>query len=323
MRVSSRLALLAALAARPLAAQQREIGVLYGHWATSRTAIYEARLDRPLVRGWLRHGLTLHAITERGSSGRDFFGLGYELQAFRARATFGPYGVLGAALGVATDTGRQGLAALWSVGGGLEWRPFEFVGLGVEGRYRVSDHGPHGFWRPGSPHKGWSAAVGLSIALGGGGGSARRVASPAGSSERSPPDPPLLITGRAADVAQTAVEVIGTPYQWGGTAENGFDCSGLIQYAYGRHGIRLPRTSRDQARFGSAVPPVIDSLRPGDILAFAAQPGSGVTHVGMYVGEGKFIHSSSSGVRLSRLDPGDPDGAYWIPRLAGVRRILR
>jgi len=105
---------------------------------------------------------------------------------------------------------------------------------------------------------------------------------------------------------RTALDALGTPYQWGGTAANGFDCSGLIQYAYGQHGVRLPRTSRDQAGSGTTITPVVEALQPGDILLFSATPGAGVTHVGMYVGEGKFIHSSSTGVRLSQLDPHDP-----------------
>ena len=130
-----------------------------------------------------------------------------------------------------------------------------------------------------------------------------------------------MITGNAADVVRTALDAIGTPYQWGGTAANGFDCSGLIQYSYAQHGIRLPRMSRDQAMSGSEVPPVVEALRPGDILLFPARPGGGVTHVGMYVGEQKFIHSSSTGVKLSRLEVHDPDGSWWLTRLVGARRV--
>ncbi len=131
-----------------------------------------------------------------------------------------------------------------------------------------------------------------------------------------------MLLGRRGDVVQTARDVLGSPYQWGGTAENGFDCSGLIQYSYARQGIRLPRTSRDQAVMGTAVPAMIDSLLPGDILAFAARAGGNVTHVGLYVGEGKFIHSSSTGVKLSRLDASDSEGAYWVPKWVAARRLL-
>src|SRR5207244_1695768 len=102
-----------------------------------------------------------------------------------------------------------------------------------------------------------------------------------GPPELPPPAPPTTISGNAGDVVQTAIESLGTPYIWGGTADNGFDCSGLIQYAYGQHGIRLPRMSRDQARAGAEVAPVVDALRPGDVLLFSTRPGAGVTHVGM------------------------------------------
>src|SRR3989441_8748683 len=88
------------------------------------------------------------------------------------------------------------------------------------------------------------------------------------------------------------------------------------------HSIRLPRMGRAQASAGAEVTPVIEALRPGDILLFSAAPGSGVTHVGMYVGELKFIHSSSNGVKLSLLEVHDPDGAYWINRWVGARRII-
>ena len=134
---------------------------------------------------------------------------------------------------------------------------------------------------------------------------------------------PGTIAGNAADIVHTALDALGTPYVWGGTADNGFDCSGLVQWAYGQHGIRLPRMSRDQARSGTEVTPVIEALRPGDILLFAAQPGGGITHVGMYVGEQTFIHSSNTGVKLSRLEAQDSQGAWWVARWVGARRIVQ
>jgi cell wall-associated NlpC family hydrolase len=70
------------------------------------------------------------------------------------------------------------------------------------------------------------------------------------------------------------------------------------------------------------VTPVVEALRPGDILLFSVRPNAGVTHVGMYVGEEKFIHSSNAGVKLSRLNTQDPDGAYWLARWVGARRVI-
>ncbi len=124
-------------------------------------------------------------------------------------------------------------------------------------------------------------------------------------------------------VVATAVEEMGQPYVWGGTGDGsgGFDCSGLIYYAYGRHGVRIPRTSAGQALAGIAIRAERDALLPGDILTFA-ENGNQVTHVGMYLGEDRFIHSASGGVRLSRLAEDDPAGRYWLRRWVGVRRVV-
>ncbi len=122
----------------------------------------------------------------------------------------------------------------------------------------------------------------------------------------------------AAGVVETALAAIGTPYSWGGTDANGFDCSGLIQYSYAQFGIALPRVSREQVRFGSSVALDAQALRPGDVLGFSQEVGGPVSHVGLYVGEGRFIHSSSSGVRLS-----DIREAYWQRHLVDARRMVR
>lgn len=336
MRTTERFLILAlsvagvACDARPLVAQ-RNAGLLYGRWTPGGITTYEARLDRPLG-SWLRHGPTLHVLVEDRDGGRGFYGVGYEVASPRGGSGVALYGLLGAALGMISDTGGQGLGALWSAGVGVEWRPLRFLGLNLEERYRVTDRGPQGFWHPGAPHKGWGTLLGLSFTVERGGrrrapavssgGVVPAPSAPGGEGGGRPADPPLMIVGRAGDVVQTALAVLGSPYQWGGTAENGFDCSGLVQYAYARHGIRLPRTSRAQAQSGAPVAAVFDSLQAGDILTFAARPGGGVTHVGLYVGDGKFIHSSSTGVKLSRLSSMDPEGAYWIPRWVGVRRVL-
>ena len=68
--------------------------------------------------------------------------------------------------------------------------------------------------------------------------------------------------------------------------------------------------------------PALEALHPGDILLFAAQPGGGVSHVGMYVGDQTFIHSSNNGVKLSRLVAQDADGQWWVTRWVGARRVI-
>jgi len=307
-----------------LHAQGRDVDFLYGRWYQgNQSTSYQLRTARPLG-SVFSHGLSGYVLLH-DSLGRNraFYGAGWEFQAFRHRRTFGPYAIAGVALGLSTDTSSQELAALWNLGAGLEWRPISWMALGVEARYRMQDIGPRGFWRASDDSRdGIGAALTFSVGVGkapwrGGGQS-----SSAGTPSRPPPTAPSTITGNAADVVRSALDVLGTPYVWGGTAANGFDCSGLVQWAYAQHGIQLPRMSRDQARSGSEVTPMIEALRPGDVLLFAAQPGGGVTHVGMYVGEQTFIHSANDGVKLSRLEAQDADGAWWVARWVGARRIV-
>ena len=103
----------------------------------------------------------------------------------------------------------------------------------------------------------------------------------------------------------------------GGTDANGFDCSGLIQFAYGKLGIELPRMSTAQIRAGSPVAAEASQLKPGDILGFSLEDAGKTSHVGLYVGDHEFIHSSSNGVRVSNLlNP------YWQEHLVAARRIV-
>jgi cell wall-associated NlpC family hydrolase len=224
--------------------------------------------------------------------------------------------------------------ANWSAGIGYGVRLFSVLRLAVEGRYRVEDQDIAGFWqlRP-DDRRGFELQAGLRIAT----GRSPRASRPAAYREEDPPaaapnsDEIREAAGRsglseesaaiASNVVETALAAMGTPYRWGGSGENGFDCSGLIQYAYGEHGVILPRVSRDQARTGISVNKAIGALAPGDILTFSVE-GNGVSHVALYVGDGMFIHSSSQGVRLSSLMADDGDSRWWRARWVGVRRIL-
>jgi len=133
------------------------------------------------------------------------------------------------------------------------------------------------------------------------------------------PDPAASSVARSA--VATAVQAMGAPYLWGGSSENGFDCSGLIQYAYQQAGLALPRRSVDQAKAGQLIPREVGQLEPGDILTFSRDPGGPVSHVGLYVGERRFIHSAAGGVRMSLLSEDDPSGRHWVARWVGVRRV--
>lgn len=125
----------------------------------------------------------------------------------------------------------------------------------------------------------------------------------------TPPEPPPTPGQRAVRVA---LEAVGTPYRWGGeTPASGFDCSGLVRWAYGRVGIDVPHSSFALYDVGRRVS--VSKIAPGDILFF-----SGLGHVGLYVGNGRMVHSPETGrtvevVRLSVTGYGS--------RLVGARRV--
>jgi hypothetical protein len=120
------------------------------------------------------------------------------------------------------------------------------------------------------------------------------------------------------ELVKTARQFIGIPYRWGGTtAENGFDCSGLTMVCYRLNGLNLPRVSRNQFQAGRWVPKA--QLRPGDLVFFATKGGKRVTHVGMYIGEGKFIHAPRTGkdVRIEKLS-----NSFFAKTYVGGRTYL-
>ena len=128
-------------------------------------------------------------------------------------------------------------------------------------------------------------------------------------------------TAAASRVLNTADRYIGVPYVWGGNTPSGFDCSGFTKYVFAKNGVSLPRTSREQARVGDAVPLDYGRMLPGDILLFA-EPGEAVSHVAIYVGSGRIIHASSAAGEVSYLDLDGSRGAWYVQNLVAVRRLL-
>ncbi|MGH7661958.1 MAG: C40 family peptidase [Vulcanimicrobiaceae bacterium] len=117
----------------------------------------------------------------------------------------------------------------------------------------------------------------------------------------------------AVRLTKSAMRFLGVPYVFGGTTTRGFDCSGYVQHVFAMLGIHLPRTADAQYEVGHKV----KKIEPGDLVFFQTYT-AGPSHVGIYLGQGRFVHSSSShGVEVSELHD-----AYWSARYLGAKRIL-
>jgi cell wall-associated NlpC family hydrolase len=270
------------------------------------------------------------------------FGAALDASLFRGGSA-GVYVIGGAGAGMGTGTAETWWRS-WSAGIGYELIPTPAFSLGIETRYREMQP---------RHRSGAEVALRLSTRFGGASRPAQpptrdpipaRPGEPDVAASRTPagstPDagtpgryrlatagtvagsvrPPAEL---ARDVIEIAEGEIGRRYRLGGTGNpgDGFDCSGLIQFAYDRVGISLPRRSVDQARAGEEIGRSESALLPGDLLTFSGN-GRTVTHVGLYIGDGRFIHSASRGVQISRLGEDDPNGRYWYRRWVGARRLI-
>ncbi len=142
-------------------------------------------------------------------------------------------------------------------------------------------------------------------------------------SKSAPDDGSYLESGAFSDamehirskIREIALAYLGTPYRWGGTTPNAFDCSGFVKYIYNKVGIRLPRTAREQIKVGN---PVKNGYwETGDLVFFDIDKGY-VSHVGMYLGDYKFIHAARPGVGVT---VGTLKQKYYRDRYVGARRF--
>lgn len=133
---------------------------------------------------------------------------------------------------------------------------------------------------------------------------------------------------RSCKASQTSVVVtaklfLGTPYMWGGNTIKHFDCSGFTKFVYMMNGIVLPRNAREQIYCGDPVPYDFSKMLPGDLIFYGRMGADGkpvsVTHVSMYIGDGRIIHSSQK-IKINSVRKGEPD--YYERQPIAVRRIL-
>jgi cell wall-associated NlpC family hydrolase len=131
------------------------------------------------------------------------------------------------------------------------------------------------------------------------------------------PDP-----GQLSTLLAKAKTYIGVPYRWGGITPKGFDCSGFVRFVFGSCGIDLDRTSGSQAKQGDPID--LADIQPGDLLFFSTRGmRKGISHVGIYLGEGQFIHASSwRGPRRGCVKLGELASSYFADRLVAARRIV-
>ena len=310
-------------ASEPAFAQDAEARVGRFYDSTGWTA-YRVGVTRPLG-GIFRHQLHADLLRRTGGVG-TVAGFGIDVTAFRGGED-GGYLVAGLSGGLGSERANDfgELWGSWSAGAGYDLFPVSFMSVGAEARWRRLSLGQG---------EGIEVAIGFAVhgRKGPRGPAVPRAVAP--DRDRSPNTSHMPAdSGRIGprdmqavndSIIATAIEAMGRPYTYGGTGDGGegFDCSGLIQYSYGKHGIELPRRSTDQAREGRKVDRRLKLLAPADILTFANH-GEKVSHVGLYIGDGRFIHSATRGVQVSVLSPDDPYGRWWYKRWVGVRRIVK
>jgi len=220
----------------------------------------------------------------------------------------------------------------WSYGGGLQLALGRMLSVNGEARSRhlaaIATPADSQFVR------GLEYRIGIGIHFGGGSRRsavyprrtsdnpprASRAPRPTGSNSTSWPVSTTSASGAARRVVPTAERYIGTPYRYGGDSpRGGFDCSGFVQYVYGLQGVSLPRTSRQMAGSGVAVTPSARLLAVGDLLLFSQ--GGRISHVAIYAGSGRFIHSSSSGKGVRYDDFATRRGQWFSDHMVAARRV--
>jgi hypothetical protein len=139
---------------------------------------------------------------------------------------------------------------------------------------------------------------------------------PALPTESAPGGPPAADAESSDGILQTALGFLGIPYRNGGSDPSGFDCSGFVQYVFARHGTPLPREVHSQYQHGQTID--LNDVKPGDLVFFETVS-RGASHVGIALGNGRFVHAPSSR-GVVRVEP--YTASYWARRFVGARRVV-
>jgi cell wall-associated NlpC family hydrolase len=247
-------------------------------------------------------------------------------RGFGGSRAIAPYVFAGVGAAGRDSLGQAVIHNNWSYGAGLTVPLFGAVDVFGESRWRMSR-----FVLPTSqfaPRPTNEFRIGLSFHLASGSHSSRsaprsrdrRAEIPASSAPMRYPASGVP-TASAARVLSTADDYLGTPYRWGGTSpSSGFDCSGFTQYVFAQQGVRLPRTSREQAQVGMPLSPEWRALAPGDLVMFAEN--DRIDHVAIYAGHNRIIHSSSSGGGVRYDDLSTERGEWFVDHMVAARRVM-
>jgi cell wall-associated NlpC family hydrolase len=242
--------------------------------------------------------------------------------------TFAPFVFVGIGTAAKDTAGFRVNRTNWSFGAGAAMPLVGAIDIFGESRWRMSQYmlpSARGALSPTTEFR-----VGLSFHVGGltnGGRSASRGTRGTRGSSSAPATIPT--TGRypgtttsasASRVLNTAEQYIGVPYTWGGSSPNsGFDCSGFVQYVFNKQGVRLPRTSREQAQVGQSLSPDWRAISAGDLVMFAEN--GKISHVAIYAGRNRIIHSSSSGGGVRYDDLSTQRGEWFVDHMVVARRV--
>jgi cell wall-associated NlpC family hydrolase len=279
-----------------------------GHLSLENTNANLNSLSGPTLRPWGADADVMLFLGGRGSGQR----------------TISPYGFVGIGTAGSDSLGRMAMHNNWSYGAGLSVPVGGVLDVFGESRWRMSRYVlPTARFAPAPTNE---FRFGISLHFGGGGSRSRSLPRSSGRRAELPASVPTTTypaskttSASASRLLSTANDYLGVPYVWGGTTPNGFDCSGFTQYVFAKQGVRLPRTSREQAQVGLALAPEWRAVAPGDLVMFA--DGGAISHVAIYAGRNRIIHSSSSGGGVRYDDLSTQRGEWFVDHMVAARRV--